>query len=141
MILVDTNILSELWRPLPNSFVVQWLEIQPREGVFVSAITLAELHFGIARLDNGRNKARMLEAITKLGQETFEGRVLGFDSRAAAHFGAIRASREKAGRPINFPDAAIASLTVTYGLTLATRNTKDFDGLNIPLVNPFEPQA
>jgi toxin FitB len=140
MILIDTNVISELWRDRPDRNVGEWLEYQPREGIFVSSITLAELHFGIVRLDEGRNKLRMSQSIAKIERETFDGRVLNFDNRTAVHFGIVRAARELMGRPINFPDSAIAATAVTHGLTLATRNIKDFEGLNIALINPFEPQ-
>jgi toxin FitB len=140
MILIDTNVVSELWRDRPDRNVAEWLEDQPREGIFVSSITLAELHFGIVRLDEGRNKLRMLQSIAKFERETFDGRVLNFDNRTAVHFGIVRAARERIGRLINFPDSAIAATAVTHGLTLATRNIKDFEGLNIALINPFEPQ-
>jgi toxin FitB len=139
MILVDTNIISEIWRPNPNQYVLSWLESQLREAVFVSAITLAEIHYGIARTPEGYNKARMADSALKLEKETFNGRVLGFDSRCALQFGLVRASREKMGRPINFPDSAIAATAITYGLVLATRNVKDFEGLEMKIVNPFEP--
>jgi toxin FitB len=140
MILVDTNVISELWRDRPNSRVVEWLEYQPRESIFVSSITLAELYFGIVRLDDGRNKLRMSKSIARIERETFAGRVLSFDNKTAVQFGIVRAAWERMGRPINFPDSAIAATALTYGLTLATRNIRDFEGLDLELINPFEPQ-
>jgi toxin FitB len=139
MILIDTNVVSEVWRNTPNSHVVSWLESQLREAIFISSITLAEIHFGIAKSPDGHNKSRMSDSAVRLEVETFNGRVLAFDNRCAIQFGLARASREKMGRPINFPDAAIAATALTYGLTLATRNTKDFEGLDLKLINPFAP--
>ncbi|MFM9974799.1 MAG: type II toxin-antitoxin system VapC family toxin [Beijerinckiaceae bacterium] len=138
MILIDTNIISELWREKPSSGVSHWLQAQDSTGVFISAITLAEIQFGIAKLPVSIRRSNLVVAVTRLEQETFSGQVLPFDNRCAAPFGLVRASREQMRHPISFPDAAIAATALTHGLTLATRNIRDFDGLDLMLVNPFE---
>jgi hypothetical protein len=138
MILLDTNVVSELWRPQRNLGVERWVDAQPRAILFVSAITIGELRFGAYRLPDGRRKDLLLEVIAEMGRGPFAERVLPFDTRCTDVFGRLRADRERLGRPITFADAAIAAIALTYDLSLATRNTRDFEELDVELINPFE---
>ena len=137
MILLDTNVISELWRPKRNMDVERWVDAQPTLTLFISSITLAELHFGVSRLPEGGRKNLLSNAIEKMVTDTFVQRILPFDARCARAFGQMKAERERLGRPIVFADAAIAATALTYGLTLATRNLRDFDGLGLALIDPF----
>jgi len=139
MILLDTNIISEVWRQHRNIHVERWVDAQPRRMLFLSAVTLGELHYGAQRLPDGRRKDLLLTVIAELEQSTFAGRILPFDTRCSDVFGRLRAERERMGRPINVADAAIAATALTFKLSLATRNTRDFDDLGLDLINPFEP--
>lgn len=137
MILLDTNIISEMWRERPSVNVAQWMDSQASISLFTSAITLGELSYGAQRLPEGRRKEHFMSAIAALETKTFEGRVLPFDRHCALAYGHVRTAREFLGRPILAADAAIAAIAITHGLKLATRNIKDFGELEIELINPF----
>jgi hypothetical protein len=136
--LLDTNIISEVWRPERSIRVERWLDAQPAATLFVSTVTMAELHFGAWRLPDGRRKDLLLKAIADMTTGTFAERILPFDLRCSAASGKLRAARESLGQPILFADAAIAGTALTYGLRLATRNIRDFDHLGLDLINPFD---
>jgi toxin FitB len=138
MILLDTNIISELWRPLPSRAVERWMDAQPTTSLFISAITVGELSYGAMRLAESKRRANFLQAISRLEKQSFEGRILAFDRHCSAAYGQIRTQREQLGRPILAADAVIAAMAKTHGLTLATRNIKDFEALDIELINPFD---
>ena len=137
MILLDTNILSELMRPVPEKGVEQWLADQPDASVFISAITEAELRYGVALLPPGKRQSALTAAIEDMLGEDFTGRILPFDSAAAVAFAEIAANRRQAGRPIAQADAQIAAIARSRGAALATRNVPDFEGCGIELVNPW----
>ena len=138
MILLDTNILSELMRPAPEQGVEKWLADQPDASVFISAITEAELRYGVALLPSGKRRSTPLAAVIEdmLGED-FNGRILPFDSAAAVAFAEIAASRRQAGLPIAQADAQIAAIARSRGAALATRNVPDFEGCGIDVVNPW----
>jgi toxin FitB len=138
MILLDTNIISELWRPSPSRQVELWIDTQPATSLFIGAMTLCELNYGAMRLENSKRRNAFLAAIKKLERENFDGRILAFDRNCAAAYGEIRTTREQIGRPILAADAVIAAIAKTHGLKLATRNIKDFEALDIELIDPFE---
>ncbi len=138
MIVLDTNVLSEVLRPQPERRVLVWLDGQPANSVFTTAITQGEILYGIRLLADGQRRRKLWDAATAIFDDDFAGRVLSFDSDAAGHYADIGASRRSAGRPISQFDATIAAITRSHGATLATRNSKDFDGCGIDLVNPWE---
>lgn len=138
MILLDTNIISEIWRQKRSIHVERWIDARPTATLFISSITLAELQFGAYRLPDGRKKDTLFKVIAEMATDTFVQRILPFDSRCSNAFGRLRAERERIGKPIIFADAAIAATAITYGLSLATRNTRDFEDLGLDLINPFE---
>ena len=137
MILLDTNVLSELMRREPDPVTVAWVDAQPLHQLHISAVTRAEIELGIALLPEGRRK-ESLQAAAKRMLAEFSGRCLAFDERAASRYATLVAVRIRAGRPISVEDAQIAATALAAGFVLATRNVGDFaviDGL--PLVDPF----
>lgn len=136
MIVLDTNIISELMRSAPAAPVVAWVDRQPAEEVCTTSVTLAEVRYGIARLPAGRRRD-LLDAVADDVFGGFEEQVLPFDAGAAAHYARIVVERERAGTPISGFDAQIAAVCRTHRAGLATRNTDDFDGLGLDLVNPW----
>ncbi|MCM2270905.1 MAG: type II toxin-antitoxin system VapC family toxin [Thermoanaerobaculia bacterium] len=137
MILLDTNVLSALMRAAPDQVVVEWLDAQPAESIWTTAITVFEIRFGIERLEKGRRKRALEAAFTALIAEDFAGRVVAFDMLAASAAGSIAAARQRAGRPVDIRDLEIAGIAAARGATLATRNVRHFDQLGISLVDPW----
>ena len=137
MIILDTNVLSELMRPTPSSRVLNWVAGQPAMELFTTSITEAEIFMGIELLAQGKRRDQLLRAAEGLFAEDLGGRSLGFESDAARLFSKIAAYRQLLGRPIGHADAQIAAITKLKGAKLATRNTTDFDNCGIDLVNPW----
>ena len=138
MIIVDTNVISELTRQAPAPEVVFWLDSLAADGVATTAITAAELLDGVERLPAGRRKTELAAAVHGLLSDDFQGRVLAFDEAAASRYAAIVTRRERLGRTIGVADAQIAAICRAIGATLATRNTDDFDETGIDLINPWK---
>jgi hypothetical protein len=137
MIVLDTNVLSETLRPKPAANVLDWIRAQPVAALFTTAITEAELLYGIALLGEGRRRTALNSAIQSIFAETLAGRVLPFDSAAAREYADIAASRRRSGRPISEPDARIAAIARSRGATVATRNVGDFAGCELTLIDPW----
>ena len=138
MILLDTNVLSELMRPMPDPNVVRWLDAWSEWDVWISAVTVAEIRLGISILPAGKRKKLLLDLAEQMFREDFPNRCLPFDCEAAFAYALIVAERNRQGRPISVEDAQIAAIASSADLALATRNTKDFtriSGLN--LVDPW----
>ena len=138
MIVLDTNVLSEVLRPEPAPRVVAWLDEQPANSMFTTAVTQGEILYGIRLLADGQRRRKLWEAAIAIFNEDFAGRVLSFDTDAADHYAQIGAARRAAGRPIAQFDATIAAITRSHAATLATRNAKDFQGCGIDVVNPWD---
>jgi predicted nucleic acid-binding protein len=138
VILLDTNVLSELVRPEPDQGVLDWLDALDAGRVATSAITVAELLYGVARLPEGRRKQRLAAAIGELIDQDLAGRVHPFDKPAAQHYGQLVDERERAGMPISVADAQIAAICRALGATLATRNTSDFEDTGVKLIDPWK---
>jgi predicted nucleic acid-binding protein len=137
MILLDTNVVSESIKPRPHAGVSSWLDALPPGLTFISSITIAEIESGLAIMPDGRRKTEVVRA-TRKALKQFEGACASFDALAAYRYADIRATRRRSGRPISYQDAQIAAIAVTAGLTLATRNTKDFEGIDgLSLVDPW----
>jgi hypothetical protein len=137
MILLDTNIISELMRPQPNQAVIAWLDEQVAEQLFLPAIVKAEIETGIAILDDGKRKQALLKAAEFIFIN-FANRCLPFDAKTASHYASIIAFTKKQGRPMSVEDAQIAAIAIQHAAVLATRNVADFDFLvNLRLINPF----
>ncbi len=138
MIVLDTNVLSELMKPAPELTVVKWLDAQLDSQVFLPAITKAEIELGIALLPNGKRKDTFTRLAGALFEE-FRDRILPFDAGAASCYANLVATARKAGRTISVEDAQIAAITQANRLTLATRNTKDFEFIpDLLLINPWQ---
>jgi predicted nucleic acid-binding protein len=137
LILLDTNVISALMQRHPDPLVVGWLDGQPAESVWITAVTVFEVRFGLDLLASGRRRRQLEEAFAKALEEDFEGRVLPFDQAAAQEAGAIAAARRRAGRPIEIRDVEIAGITAARKATLATRNIRHFEGLGLKLVDPW----
>lgn len=135
MIVLDTNVLSELMRRRPEQRVVEWVDEQ--SALALTAITVAELLYGVARLADGARKTKLATAVQALVREDFSGRVLAFDGAAAEHYADLVAARERNGRPVSAADGQIAAICRAHGATLATRNTRDFDETGIDVVDPW----
>ena len=138
MILLDTNVLSEFMRPRPSATVVSWLDGQPAGEVYTSAISRAEIELGLLLMPPGQRQEALSQAAWAMFDEEFAGRCLPFDEDAARHYARIVSARTRAGRPISVEDAQIAAIALAHRMSLATRNTTDFeviDGLEV--VNPW----
>jgi len=139
VIIVDTNVLSELMRPAPAPSVLTWLRAQPPDDLLVTAITLAEIAYGIELLPDGRRK-ELIAATALQASAAFKGRVLPFDEASVPHFARIVSARERAGRPMASLDGQIAAICAAHGAVLATRNGKDFEETGLSVVNPWQPE-
>ena len=137
MIVLDTNVISELTRPVPDSRVIAWLDSLPTEETAITAITAAELRYGVRRMPDGRRKTELSEAVSALINTDFRGRVEPFDVLAADEYAHVVISRERSGQPISISDAQIAAICRILNATLATRNTSDFAGAGVNLINPW----
>lgn len=138
MILLDTNVLSELMRPAPDPQVVRWLDSRPAGEVWISAVTRAEIHLGILRLSDGKRKGLLRDLAERMFEEEFHGRCLPFDCEAAFEYAVIVDRRNRQGRPIGVEDAQIAAIAKTAGLALTTRNIKDFSNIEgLKLLDPW----
>ena len=137
MIILDTNVISELLRPAPEPKVEHWLSAQDGLNVYLTSISEAELRYGLAIMGNGKRRAALVDAVDRILREDLAGRILPFDSDAAQSYATIAAARRAAGRPIAQADCQIASIAHTRGATVATRNTPDFEGCEIDLMNPW----
>ena len=138
MIVLDTNVVSELIHPKHHPDVADWVNRQLRDNVHLTAITVSELVFGVERLPAGRKRDELEAIIERLLSERFRQHVLPFDLDAAREHGRLIAARERAGRPMPGNDALIAAICLARGVPLATRNTKDFEGTGVQLVNPWQ---
>jgi predicted nucleic acid-binding protein len=138
VILLDTNVVSDGLKVHPNPNVEKWLDAANEAEVWISAITVAELRVGVEMMDDGKRKAELRQAVDDAIDE-FGGACISFDALAAYEYAHIVATRRRQGRPIEPLDAQLAAIAVTAGLTLATLNTKDFEGIEgLKLVDPSQ---
>lgn len=137
MIVLDTNVISEMLRPAPDARVSAWLAAQHGPEVYLTAICEAELKYGVAVLPEGRRRDALTNAVEAILAQEFAGRILAFDSAAAAAYAQIAAARRASGRPVSQFDAQIAAIARTHRAMLATRNTADFEGCGVELVDPW----
>ena len=137
MIILDTNVLSTLMRKKPDVAVVDWVDRQPAESVWITSITLFETRLGLALLPAGRRRHSLQVAFAQLLQEDLENRVLDFDSAAATEAAAVAADRQRAGRPVDIRDTQIAGIALARRATIATRNLRHFSDLKVPVVDPW----
>jgi toxin FitB len=138
MIVLDTNVISEALRPSPEERVLRWLARQDREDVFTTAITQAEILYGVELLPAGKRRTRLLSAVDRLFVEEFSGRILPFDVPSAVVYPKVVAGREAIGRPISQFDAIIASVCRSRHAAIATRNISDFEDCGVAIINPWD---
>ena len=136
--LLDTNIPSELIRPKPESKIKTWIAAQDLETLFISAVSFGEFRKGIVMRSPGRRKEELETWIDTDLPMLFSRRILSVTRSIAERWGALEGQRQLAGRPLNVPDGQIAATALEYGLTLVTRNVKDFDGLGVTIFNPWD---
>jgi predicted nucleic acid-binding protein len=137
VILLDTNVLSALMRREAEASVVQWLDTQPSESIWTTAVTVFEVRLGLEILAAGRRRRLLEEAFRKAIEEDFENRVADLDQPAAEAAAGLAAERRQAGRPVEVRDVLIAGIATARKATLATRNLRHFDGLGLRLVDPW----
>jgi toxin FitB len=137
MIVLDTNAFSEALKPAPSEIVLDWLAAQDPREVFITAVTQAEVLYGIERMPSGKRKAHLLASVERVFVERFPGRILAFQEDAARMYAKLVGHRIAIGRPISQFDAMIAAIARSQGADLATRNTRDFEGCGIRVINPW----
>jgi predicted nucleic acid-binding protein len=138
MLLLDTNVISEIMQPSPSPRVLDWWSQQQTGELFTSAVSEAEILYGIERLPKGKRRDKLLGEAEAMFNEDFAGRILPFDEEAAHAFAEIAAGRRSQGRPIAEFDAQIAAIARSHRALLATRNTTDFEACGVRLVNPWQ---
>jgi predicted nucleic acid-binding protein len=137
MILLDTNLVSEPLRPAPDSRVVAWIDAQPLETLFLSAITVAELRAGVALLPAGRRRAGLQESLETRVLPLFAGRVLPFDLACTAVYAELMAKARASGLAIASADGYIAAIAAANGLAVATRDAGPFEAVGVTVINPW----
>ena len=138
MILLDTNVVSEVMRVTPNHAVLKWLNESRSSDLHLSTVTIAEISYGIQILPEGRRRLAISKRFDLFVEQGFSHRVLAFDAPSAFLYGEIMARRKRMGRPMSLPDGQIASIARARNMAVATRNTADFEETGIDLINPFE---
>ena len=139
MTIVDTNVVAEMMKTSPDSGVVSWLNAQESSALYLTAITLGEIGYGLEILPRGKRRLQLEQGFERVVAEAFSGRILGFDEEAALHYGKVMGRRKAIGRPIGVMDGQIAAIARSNRFAVATRNVRDFDQCGIAVVNPFEP--
>ena len=138
MIVLDTNVVSELMRPVPNPAVLAWVDAQSDRDLWLCSVVVSELLYGLARLPSGARRLQLTQAFEAMLAEDFAGRVLAFDLSAAVVYADLVAAREQLGQPLAMADAQIAATCLAPGARLATRNTRHFEGLGLVWLNPWQ---
>jgi toxin FitB len=139
MIILDTNVVTEVMKASPAAAVVSWLNARDSSALFLTAITLGEIHYGLRAMPQGLRRHRLEEGFERVIAAAFTGRILAFGEEAAAHYGEVMARRKELGRPLSVPDGQVAAIARLLGFAVATRNVRDFLACGIEIVNPFEP--
>jgi hypothetical protein len=137
VIVLDTNVLSALMRTNPEAVVVEWLDRQPADSVWLTSITVFEARFGLALLPKGRRRTGLERAFNRVLTEDLSSRVLTLDEMAAVTAAQLAADRRRAGRLVDLRDTLIAGIAQARRATIATRNTRHFEGLDVPVVDPW----
>lgn len=137
MILLDTNVVSEVMKTRPAEAVVAWLNAQDSEKLYVSAITIGEIAYGLRILPDGKRRSGLRERFDRFVALAFDQRVLDYDEPAARIYGELMGDRKELGLPMSVPDGQIAAIARRNHLTVATRNAVDFENCGVDIVNPF----
>jgi hypothetical protein len=137
VIVLDTNVLSALMRTNPETVVVEWLDRQPADSVWLTSITVFEARFGLALLPKGRRRSGLERALDRVLTEDLSNRVLALDEMAAMTAAQLAADRQRSGRTVDLRDTLIAGIAQARRATIATRNARHFEGLDVPVVDPW----
>jgi len=138
MIVLDTNIISEMMKETPSTKVLAWIDQQEVTQLFLTTITVAEISYGIQALPKGNRRRRIEDAFNKAITVAFKHRLLFFDEPAAHQYGKIMGCRKELGRPLSILDGQIAAIALAQGAIVATRNIRDLADCGLDLINPFE---
>ncbi|PTE10403.1 type II toxin-antitoxin system VapC family toxin [Mesorhizobium helmanticense] len=136
-LLLDTNVLSEVTRPAPDARVLNWLDGLDEDRSFISVVSIAEIRRGVALMDEGRKREALAEWLAQDLPQRFEQRVLPVDEPVALAWGDLMGLAKRRGRGLSSMDGLIAATAIAREITLATRNTKDFDGFGLELFDPW----
>jgi predicted nucleic acid-binding protein len=138
MIILDTNVISALMRTEPEKPVVKWLDAQPAASVWITAVTVMEIRFGLQTMPKGRRQEALIRAFDLMLKSMIEGRIASFDAEAGLHAAELMAQRKRKGRPAEVRDTMIAGIVLANRATLATRNTQHFEDLPLTVINPWK---
>jgi len=138
VIMLDSNVVAELMKERIDPAVARFSDRQPIEMLFLPSLVVAEIRYGIARMPAGRRRNEVDQGFETLLEKGFAARILCFDDESAKGYATARKMREKAGRPVEIQDLLIGGMALAYGASLATRNTADFEGYGVSLVNPWD---
>ena len=138
MILLDTNVVSEVMRPNPAVAVVRWLDQNETSNLYLSTVTIAEIAFGLRVLQAGSRRRELSHRFDDFVARGFEQRLLTFDLAAAREYAEIMGYRRELGRPLSVLDGQIAAIARRHRFSVATRNVRDFEHCGLEVLNPFE---
>jgi predicted nucleic acid-binding protein len=138
VIILDTNVVSEGFRARPNVAVRNWLDVQMSDDLYLCAPVIAEIRYGIARLDGSEQQERLRAIADKFEDDLYRGRILPFDTSAASIYGRIAAERRRKGKPISPMDGMIAAIAIARGAAVATRDSYGFSDLDLTIIDPFQ---
>lgn len=138
MIIIDTNIITEMMKLTPEKNVIQWLDAQSTVNLFITTISIAEISYGIHNLPEGKKRDALEDIFYQSIHTAFKQRILQFDEESAFSYGKLMWKRQKIGRPMSVPDGQIAAIAYVHHATLATRNISDFEYCEINITNPFD---
>ena len=137
MVILDTNVVSELMNAEPDATVIEWLDGQAWTSLWTTSVTVMEVRYGLAIMPTGRRRTERQAAFARLIEEKFERRVLAFDHAAAEEAASLMGARHRAGRPADLRDTMIAGIALAQRATIATRNVRHFEGLSVPVLDPW----
>jgi len=137
MIVLDTNVISELWKPSPDAKVLAWVDTQMAETLYLSSVTVAELRFGLACMPQGKRRSVYQDRLEMKLLPAFLGRILPFDESASKEYARIMARARAAGEPLGIADGYIAATVSARGFMIATRDTRPFISAHLQVINPW----
>ena len=138
MIILDTNVISEPFKPKPDPAVMSWLDAQEPQTLYITTVSMAEMLAGVHKMPEGRRRADLYQLVENKIQSVFENRILVFDMQGVKVFGRVNADACAVGNPIAFADCAIAAIAAAHGFILVTRNVRDFKGTGVGVFNPWD---
>jgi len=138
MIILDSNVVSEIMRPRPDERILRWLDRQPRSSLWISSVTVFEIRFGLDAMPAGKRRTALMDSFERWLVEVVQQRIANFDEAAARRGAELAAERQRAGRPGELRDTMIAGIVLASHATLATRNVKHFEDIAASVVNPWE---